>query len=109
VRRIPLTLNIILGVGVGGLVVVDHRDHMEEVVLVELLQSIGKLLHIDLYDSALAPLCLTSQAVCESYRLVPPNLLLRGIGLAADTVCIASRLLEQRHEVGLRVPEDLRK
>ena len=44
----PLTLNIVLSVCVIGLVVVDHGNHMKEVVLVELLQSVRQLLHVDL-------------------------------------------------------------
>ena len=66
----------------------DEGDYVEQVILVELLQAVGELLHVD----------------C----LVPARLLLRCVGLAAHAVCIGAGLLEQRDEVRLWVPEGLR-
>lgn len=45
-----LTLGIVLGVRVGGLVVMYHLDDLQQIVLVQLLQTIGKLVHVDLYS-----------------------------------------------------------
>jgi hypothetical protein len=43
-----LTLHIVFGIRVRRLVVVDHLHNLQQVVLVELLQAIGELVHINL-------------------------------------------------------------
>lgn len=42
-----LTLNIILGIGVWGLVVVDHLDNLQQILFIQLDQSISQLLHVN--------------------------------------------------------------
>jgi hypothetical protein len=61
------TLNIVLGVGFTRLVIVHHSDDMQQVILAQLLQTVGQLLHVDI--------------------LVSPVLLL-GCVLGADAVCV---------------------
>lgn len=48
-----LTLNVILGVGVGGLVIVNHLYHLEEIIFAESLKAIGQLVHINLRRKSL--------------------------------------------------------
>lgn len=65
----------------------NHGDDLEQVVLTQLLQTVGKLLHVNV--------------------LVSPILLLLGV-LVARTVDIrATRLLQQREKLRLGVPEGL--
>jgi hypothetical protein len=83
----PLTLNIVLGVGLRRLIVVDQSDDVEQVILAELLQTVCELLHIDV--------------------LVPPILLL-GCVLAAHAIRVGGAgLLEEGDEVWLGIPEGL--
>ena len=42
-----LTFYVVLGVGLLGLVVMYHLDYLEEVVLWELREGFGELLHVD--------------------------------------------------------------
>lgn len=81
------TFDVILSVRLTCLVVVHHGDNVQQVVLAELLQSVGQLLHVD----------------C----LVAPGLLLGSI-LAADTVGVGrAGVLQQGEELGLGVAEGL--
>ena len=44
-----LTVNIVLGPGICGLVVVDHLHHQQQVVFGHLLHVLGQLLHVNLH------------------------------------------------------------
>jgi hypothetical protein len=46
-RGLWLTLDVVLGVGIIALVVMDQLDHMEQVILTQLHQTICQLLHVD--------------------------------------------------------------
>lgn len=61
------TLDVVLGVCLAGLVVVDHGNNVQQVILAQLLQPVGQLLHVD--------------------GLVAPLLVLPGV-FAADAVCV---------------------
>lgn len=64
-----------------------HGNDVQQVVLAQLLQPVGQLLHVD--------------------GLVAPSLLLRGV-LATDTVCVGGAgVLQQSEELGLGVAEGL--
>lgn len=81
------TLDVILSVRLTCLVVMYHGNDMQQVVLAQLLQPVGQLLHVD--------------------GLVAPGLLLRGV-LAADTVSVSGAgVLQEGEELGLRVAECL--
>jgi hypothetical protein len=81
------TLDIILSVCLARLVVVYHGHYLQQVLLAQLLQTVGKLLHIDV--------------------LVAAVLLPAGV-LATHTVGISrARLLQQRQELWLGVSERL--
>jgi hypothetical protein len=87
INAIQLTLDVVLSVRLAGLVVVHHSNHMQQVILAQLLQTVGQLLHVDV--------------------LVPPALLL-GCVLGADTVCVGGAgLCEEGEELGLGIPEGL--
>lgn len=45
-----LTLSIVLGVRIGGLVIMYHLHNLQQIILVQFLQTIGKLVHINLYN-----------------------------------------------------------
>jgi hypothetical protein len=42
-------IHVVLGVRLASLVVVDHLDHLKEIVLGEALQALGEFLHVNLY------------------------------------------------------------
>jgi hypothetical protein len=66
---------------------VDHGDNVQQVVLAELLEAVGELLHIDVLVLAV---------------------LLLGHLLAAHAVCVGgSGLGQQREQLGLGIPEGL--
>jgi hypothetical protein len=67
---------------------VHHGHDVQQVVLAQLLQPVGQLLHVD--------------------GLVAAGLLLGGI-LAANAVCVGgARVLEEGEQLGLGVAEGLR-
>lgn len=81
------TLDVILSVRLTCLVVVYHGDDVQQVVLAQLLQPVGQLLHVN--------------------GLVAPGLLLRGV-LAADTVGVGGAgVLQEGEELGLGVAKSL--
>jgi hypothetical protein len=67
---------------------VDHGHDVQQVVLAQLLQPVGQLLHVDSFIAA--------------------GLLLGGI-LAANAVCVSgARVLQKGEQLGLGVAEGLR-
>jgi len=81
------TLDVVLSVRLACLVVMYHGNDVQQVVLAQLLQPVGQLLHVD--------------------GLVAPGLLLRGV-LAADTVSVSGAgVLQEGEELGLGVAESL--
>jgi hypothetical protein len=67
---------------------VHHGHNVQQVVLAQLLQPVGQLLHVD--------------------SLVAASLLLGGI-LAANAVCVGgARVLQEGEQLGLGVAEGLR-
>lgn len=81
------TLDVVLSVRLGCLIIVNKRDDVEEVILAELLEAICELLHVNV--------------------LVSSRLLLARI-LATDAVRVGSaRLCQERDELWLRVAEGL--
>ena len=45
---VSLTFDVILGIRIWALVVVDHLNHQQQIILIQLLQSLGQLVHVDL-------------------------------------------------------------
>lgn len=83
----PHTLNIVLGIGLASLVVMYHGDYMQQIILAQLLETIGKLLHVDSLIS---------------------TVLLLGRVLAAHTVRVGgARLLEKGEQLWLGIAEGL--
>lgn len=48
-----LTIDVVLGVGLIRLVVVDHLNHGEQIILLQAGEAIGQLVHVDLCRLAL--------------------------------------------------------
>jgi hypothetical protein len=87
VNVLELTFDVVLSVRLAGLVIVNHCDYVQQVVLVQLLQAVGELFHV--------------------HVLVPPVLLL-GRVLATDAVGIGGAgLLKEGEQLWLRIPEGL--
>lgn len=83
----PLTLNVVLGVRLTRLVVVNHGDDVQKIVLAKLLQAIRQLLHV--------------------YVLVLSALLLDCI-LVTHTICLGgTRLCKKCKQLRLGIPEGL--
>lgn len=51
-HQTKLTLNIVLDICRLGLVIMDHLNNLQKVILVQLLQAVGKLLHIELHHKS---------------------------------------------------------
>jgi hypothetical protein len=50
-QRVELTLDIVLGVRVRSLVVMHHLHNLEQVILVEFLETISQFVHIHLAET----------------------------------------------------------
>jgi hypothetical protein len=108
-----LTFSVVLGVRVRGLVVMYHLNDLQQVVLVQLLQTIGKLVHVDLCSMLRLENIVDERQethILLSALLLLGTLLTSSTALGLKTVLITwngARLTQQGQESRLGVAESL--